>query len=61
MRKKQPQNDGLQAITMPSVKEYLTAVQRDGKTVYNYDRELDIAPTDKDTEIALAVLVKEYN
>lgn len=30
MRKKQVQTDGLQAITMPSVKEYLTAVQRDG-------------------------------
>lgn len=22
-------------------------LKRDGKTVYNYDRELDIAPTDK--------------
>lgn len=30
MRKKQAHTDELQAITMPSVKEYLTAVQRDG-------------------------------
>ena len=36
-------------------------LKRGGKTVYNYDREPDIAPMDKDTEIALAVLVKEYN
>ena len=32
-----------------------------GKTVYNYDRGLDVKPTDEDTKIALAILIKEYN
>lgn len=36
-------------------------LKRDGKIVYNYDRGLDIAPADKDTELALAVLMKDYN
>ena len=36
-------------------------LKRDGEIVYNYDRGLDIAPVDKDTELALAVLIKEYN
>ena len=36
-------------------------LKRDGEIVFNYDRGLDIAPADKDTELALAVLIKEYN
>ena len=36
-------------------------LKRNGKTVYNYDRGLDVKPTDEDTEIALAILIKEYN
>ena len=28
---------------------------------YNYDRGLDIPPADKETEMALAILMKEYN
>ena len=36
-------------------------LKRDGKIVYNYDRGLDVAPTDRDTELALAILMKDYN
>nr|DAT75100.1 MAG TPA: hypothetical protein [Caudoviricetes sp.] len=36
-------------------------LKRDGKITYSYDRGLDIAPTDKSTETALAILMKEYN
>jgi hypothetical protein len=36
-------------------------LKRDGKIVANYDRGWDIEPVDKDTEIALAILLKEYN
>lgn len=36
-------------------------LKRDGKTVYSYNRGLDVAPVDKDTELALAVLMKDYN
>ena len=36
-------------------------LKRDGKIVYNYDRELDIEPADEQTETALAILIKEYN
>ena len=36
-------------------------LKRDGKVAYNYDRGLDIAPEDKETEMALAILMKEYN
>ena len=32
-------------------------LKRNGKTVYNYDRGLDVKPTDEDTEIALAITV----
>lgn len=36
-------------------------LKRDGQTVYNYDRGLDIAPADEETETALAILMKDYN
>lgn len=36
-------------------------LKRSGQIVYNYDRGLDIAPADEDTEIALAILMKNYN
>ncbi len=36
-------------------------LKRDGKVAYNYDRGLDIGPADKETEIALAILMKDYN
>lgn len=36
-------------------------LKRNGHTVYNYDRGLDIAPADQETEIALAILMKDYN
>ena len=36
-------------------------LKRDGEIVYNYDRGLDIAPADGDTDIALAILLKDYN
>ena len=32
-------------------------LKRNGETVYNYDRGLDVKPTDEDTEIALAITV----
>ena len=36
-------------------------LKRNGEVAYNYDRGLDVAPADEDTEIALAILLKEYN
>ena len=36
-------------------------LKRNGKVVYNFDRGLDVAPADKDTETALAELLKIYN
>lgn len=36
-------------------------LKRDGEITYNYDRGLDIPPRDKATEMALAILMKEYN
>ena len=36
-------------------------LKRDGEITYSYDRGLDIAPTDKATATALAILMKEYN
>ena len=36
-------------------------LKRNTKVAYNYDRGLDVAPADEDTEIALAILLKEYN
>lgn len=34
---------------------------RNGKTVFNFDRGMDILPEDEDTETALAILLKQYN
>lgn len=36
-------------------------LKRNGQIVYNYDRGLDIAPADQETEMALAILMKDYN
>lgn len=36
-------------------------LKRDGKIVCNYDRGWDIDPADEDSEIALAILMKQYN
>lgn len=36
-------------------------LKRNGQIAYNYDRGLDIAPADQETEIALAILMKDYN
>lgn len=36
-------------------------LKRDGEITYNYDRGLDIPPADKETGMALAILMKEYN
>ena len=36
-------------------------LKRNGAIAYNYDRRLDIEPVDKNTETALAILMKEYN
>ena len=36
-------------------------LKQNGEIVYNYDRGLDIAPADGDTDIALAILLKDYN
>ncbi len=36
-------------------------IRRNGAVVYNYDRGLDIPPADEETEIALAILMKDYN
>lgn len=35
-------------------------LRQDGKTVYNYDRGLDIPPQTAEAEMALAILLKEY-
>ena len=34
---------------------------RNGKTVFNFARGMDILPEDEDTETALAILLKQYN
>ena len=36
-------------------------LRQDGRTVYNYDRGLDMPPQTKEAEAALAILMKEYN
>ena len=36
-------------------------LKRDGEIVYIFDRGHDVAVTDEDTELALAILLKEYN
>lgn len=36
-------------------------IRRDGIVVANYDRGWDVEPVDADTEIALAIFMKDYN
>ena len=36
-------------------------LKRNGEIVYNFDRGLDVEVADEDTELALAILLKEYN
>ena len=36
-------------------------LKRNGEIVYNFDRGLDVEAVDEDTELALAILLKEYN
>ena len=36
-------------------------IRRNSKTVYHYERGLDTPPADKETELALARLLKKYN
>ena len=36
-------------------------IKRSGREVYNYDRGEDIAPIDKNTETALAIILKSDN
>ena len=36
-------------------------LKRNGEVAYNYDRGLDVRAADEDTEIALAIILKEYN
>ena len=36
-------------------------LKRDGEIVYIFDRGHDVAAADEDTELALAILLKEYN
>ena len=36
-------------------------LKRNGEIVYNFDRGLDVEVADEDTELAIAILLKEYN
>ncbi|HRU98613.1 MAG TPA: hypothetical protein P5092_14415 [Ruminococcus sp.] len=36
-------------------------IERDGRTVFNYDRGLDIRPADKDTKAVLQMLLDKFN
>lgn len=36
-------------------------LKTDGKTICNYDREWDIEPTCKEAELALCILLNNYN
>ena len=36
-------------------------LKRNGVIAYNYDRGPDLEPVDEETEMALAILMKEYN
>ena len=36
-------------------------LKRNGEIVYNFDIGLDVEVVDEDTELALAILLKEYN
>ena len=37
------------------------SLQRNGTTVFNFDRGMDIPPEDAETKTALAILLKQYN
>jgi len=37
------------------------SLRRNGKTVFNFDRGMDIPPEDEETKTALAILLKQYN
>ena len=37
------------------------SLRRNGKTVFNFDRGMDIPPEDEETETVLAILLKQYN
>ena len=37
------------------------SLRRNGKTVFYFDRGMDIPPEDEETETALAILLKQYN
>ena len=37
------------------------SLRRNGKTVFNFDRGMDIPPEDAETKTALAILLKQYN
>ena len=39
----------------------MLTLKRNGEIVYNFDRGLDVEAADEDTELALAILLKEYN
>ena len=36
-------------------------LKQDGKIVYNFDRGLDVPPQTEEAEMALAILMQEYN
>ena len=36
-------------------------LKQDGRVVYNYDRGLDVPPQNEAAEMALAILMHEYN
>lgn len=36
-------------------------LKQDGRVVYNYDRGEDIEPLTREAEMALAILIHEYN
>ena len=36
-------------------------LKRDGKIVYNFDRGLDVAPVDENTELALQLILHSEN
>ena len=36
-------------------------LKRNGEIVYNFDRGLDVEAADEETELALVILLKEYN
>ena len=37
------------------------SLRRNGKTVFNFDRGMNIPPEDEEIETALAILLKQYN